>query len=238
MIKSLKILIVEDEILVAEDVATDLTEFGCSIVGVLSSGEECIEKINLLNPDVVVMDIRIQGKYDGIETAKIINQTKRIPVVYLTANSDQQTLNKVLSVFPSLFISKPYNKNDLFLAISVFHQITDTNNEYNVSHVSDAIFIKVVNQYKKIKLEDIIYIEAAGSYSKLITPKETLMVSNNLNYLQLNIKSSKFRRVHRSYIVNINCVDGFDNNKLLIGNSKIPISRQYLKEVMMSFKRL
>jgi CheY-like chemotaxis protein len=80
-----KILIVEDEILIAEDLRLVLQRMGHEVVGVASSGAEAIQKANKLHPDLVLMDVRLQGAMDGIETARRIRSTADIPIIYVTA---------------------------------------------------------------------------------------------------------------------------------------------------------
>ena len=236
---AIKVLIVEDEMLVAEDIATDLSQHGFEITDTLISGEECINRFEELNPDVIIMDIHIKGKYDGIITAKLLNEKKIVPIVYLTANSDEQTIKRLLDIFPASFISKPYNKTDLIIAIEVAYNLQHANKYNEIKKEStNSIFIKMGNQYKKIKLSDILYLEAAGSYSKIYTEKETMMVSYNLSHFENIIQNSIFKRIHRSYIINIKYVDGLESNSVIISQKAIPVSKQYYKEVMKLFKKL
>lgn len=236
---AIKVLIIEDEMLVAEDIATDLMQYGFEVIDTIISGEECLKRFEELKPDVVIMDIHIKGKYDGIETAKLLNKIKTIPIIYLTANSDQQTVKRVLDIFPASFISKPYNKNDLMIAIEVAYNSQHTTKyKKNEQESTDSIFIKMANQYKKIKLSDILYLEAAGSYAKIFTTNEELMVSYNLSHFEEMVQSPIFKRVHRSYIININYVSGLESNSVIINNKSIPVSKQYTKEVMALFKKL
>jgi len=89
-----KILIVEDERIVAEDIRTKLEYVGYVVAGIASSGEEALKKTEKLQPDLVLMDIVLEGKMDGIEAAAQILSRFNIPVVYLTAYSDERTLKK------------------------------------------------------------------------------------------------------------------------------------------------
>ncbi|MCK6649701.1 MAG: response regulator [Bacteroidia bacterium] len=236
---AIRVLIVEDEMLIAEDIATDLIQYGFEVVGTHISGEECLKKFEQLNPDVVIMDIHIKGKYDGIETAKLINDIKKTPIVYLTANSDQQTVKRVLDIFPATFISKPYNKNDLIIAIEVAYNLQYSKKYFlNNQPLQETIFIKSKNQYKKINLMDILFLEADGSYSKIFTKMEELLVSYNLSHFEDIVQHPAFKRIHRSYIVNINYVDGLDSNAVIVNNKQLPVSKQYAKEIMAMFKKL
>ena len=236
---AIKILLVEDEVLVAEDIAADLMEYGFNVVDMVISGEECLQKHEQHNPDVVIMDINIKGKIDGIETAKLLNEKKVVPIVYLTANSDLTTMQRVLDTFPAAFISKPYTKVDLIMAIELAFNSFNLKNQYSSKQeISDSIFIKTTNQYKKIKFTDILYIEAAGSYSTVRTRIEELAVSYNLSHFEKIIPPHLFKRIHRSCIINIEQVDALETNAVIINNKILPVSKPFYKEIMGLFKKL
>ncbi len=114
-----KILIVEDERIVAEDIKTKLEYVGYAVAGIASSGEESVKKAEKLQPDLVLMDIVLEGKMDGIEAAAQILYRFNIPVVYLTAYSDERTLKKAKATEPFGFIIKPFEAQDLFTAIEM-----------------------------------------------------------------------------------------------------------------------
>ncbi len=91
---SSQILIVEDELIVADDLATDLQGLGYVVTGIASTGEEAIRCVAITNPDLVLMDIRLAGKMDGVQTAHAIQRMKETPIVYLTAYADNETLER------------------------------------------------------------------------------------------------------------------------------------------------
>ncbi|NBD32031.1 MAG: response regulator [Cyanobacteria bacterium] len=90
-----KIFIVEDELIIAKSLARQLEKLNYDVVGTASSGEKALELIEQNPPDLVLMDIVIAGEMDGIETAKKIREKFDIPVIYLTAYSDEETLKRV-----------------------------------------------------------------------------------------------------------------------------------------------
>ena len=114
-----KILIVEDEIITAKDIKESLQDMGYTVIAVVSSGEEAIKKINEDNPDLVLMDIMLQGEMDGIETAKQIRSHFNIPVVYLTAYSDKEILERAKITEPFGYIIKPFNERELNTNIEI-----------------------------------------------------------------------------------------------------------------------
>ncbi|MES1024553.1 response regulator [Gloeocapsa sp. BRSZ] len=120
------ILIVEDELLVAKDIQNRLTKFGYAVVGVVSSGKEAINKAIEKNPDLILMDIHLKGELDGIEVAQVIYEDLNIPIVYLTANADDSTLERAKATEPFGYILKPFKEKELKTTIEITltkHQI-------------------------------------------------------------------------------------------------------------------
>ncbi|OPY25724.1 MAG: two-component response regulator [Methanobacterium sp. PtaU1.Bin242] len=108
-----KILIVEDEIIEANGIQLSLENVGYTVCGIAATGEEAIQKVNLLEPDLIIMDIFLKGSMDGIEAAALIKEDFNIPVIYLTAHSDDDALKRAKVTIPYGFIIKPYNKREL-----------------------------------------------------------------------------------------------------------------------------
>ena len=116
--KDKSIFIVEDERIIAMDLAKRLNDMGFKVEGIASSGTEAIEQITKLKPDLVIMDIVIQGEYDGIETATKLKPLN-IPIVYLTAYSDQETLDRAKLTEPYGYILKPFKDKEIKTTLEV-----------------------------------------------------------------------------------------------------------------------
>jgi diguanylate cyclase (GGDEF)-like protein len=114
-----KILIVEDESIIAEDIADSLESIGYTVVGIVASGEEAILLAGKLQPDLVLMDIMLQGEMDGITAAEQIQSRYQIPAIYLTAYADDKTLERVKDTNPFGYIVKPYEEKNLHLTIQI-----------------------------------------------------------------------------------------------------------------------
>lgn len=236
---ALKILIVEDEVIVAEEIAADLTDYGFEITEIAISSEECLSSIKNNLPHLILMDINIKGSKDGVETTLLINENYNIPIIYLTANTDAVTIKRVLETSPYGFISKPYNKKDLSIAIEI--ALTKHNEKLNLNNtsvISDSFFVKNGDYYTKLNIDDIDYIEADGSYTNVYAKDKKYTLSSNLNYFQNNQHNPIFVRIHRSYIVNIKKVEAFDKDSVIINSKPIPISKSYQKEIMTFFNKL
>ena len=113
------VLVVEDEALVAEELQERLTRLGYRVVGVHDTAERALVATDALQPDLVLMDIRLKGRMDGIEAASHIYQQHQIPVIYLTAHSDQSTRQRAMATAPFGYVLKPFQERDLLVAIEV-----------------------------------------------------------------------------------------------------------------------
>jgi CheY-like chemotaxis protein len=114
-----KILIVEDDDIIAKVEDWRLKNLGYEVCGRAITGAEAMEMAAKHKPDVVLMDINIKGDIDGIETAKMIKKAYNIPVIYVTSHSDGQTLERARDTNPDGFVVKPFDDNDLRVAISL-----------------------------------------------------------------------------------------------------------------------
>lgn len=111
------ILIVEDEMIIAMEIAAIIKRMGHAVVGTAMTGQDAISLAELRHPDIVLMDIFLKGMMDGITAAEIIFQTYRIPVIYITANSDLNTLERAMKTRPFGYLTKPVNAGELQTAI-------------------------------------------------------------------------------------------------------------------------
>jgi DNA-binding response OmpR family regulator len=112
-------LIIEDEALVAEELTDRLGRLGFSVIAAVDNAEEGIEIATREHPDVVLLDIRLRGKKDGIDAAKEIRQQVDVPIIYLTAYSDPKTLDRVKATEHDGYILKPFHRRELRSTIDV-----------------------------------------------------------------------------------------------------------------------
>ncbi len=115
----IQILVVEDEVIVAQDIAGRLTKLGYAVTATVSSGEEAIQKAIENPPDLVLMDIVLKGDMDGVTAAEKIRTNRNVPTVFLTAYADDQTLQRAKLTDPFGYIIKPFQQNDLRVAIEI-----------------------------------------------------------------------------------------------------------------------
>src|ERR1041384_3940772 len=114
-----RLLVVEDERIVALDLRGALEDLGYTVIGTAASSDEALRTADESRPDLVLMDIRIAGASDGIQAASLLRSRYQLPVVYLTANADQATLERALATEPAGYLVKPYNHQSLRTTIEV-----------------------------------------------------------------------------------------------------------------------
>lgn len=227
----LKILIVEDEMLIAANIAMQLESIGYEVVGIVPRGIEAVNSAKLDKPDLVLMDINLKGEMDGIETAIAIQKERKMPIIYLTANSDEAHFNRAKATNPYAFISKPFKKLDLQHAIELAaERILQENSEVKTEMpkliLTDRIFVKQNDLMCKILIADILYLEADRNYCQVYTQDKNYLLVNTLKNMEDKLPTEAFQRVHRSFIVNINQVQEFNHNHLTVGNKILPLSKE------------
>jgi len=115
-----RILIIEDEWLIAEDLRMVLRKLGHEVIAIARTGEEAV-KLTLENsPDLIFMDVQLEGDIDGIDAAISIRKNCNMPIIYCTANTDDSTVMKMASTSPKGLVMKPFNNCDIERAISPF----------------------------------------------------------------------------------------------------------------------
>jgi CheY-like chemotaxis protein/DNA-binding PadR family transcriptional regulator len=114
-----KILVVDDEAIITMQLEERLSSMGYIVAGMAASGEDAVDKARSVRPDIVLMDIVMPGKMNGIEAAKIINEELDIPVVFVTSYADDTIIEKAKSVRPYGYIVKPFNELEIKAAIEV-----------------------------------------------------------------------------------------------------------------------
>ncbi len=242
--QNIEVLIVEDELIVAEEIKEILLKNGYQIYGQFDDSVECLEKIKSSKPDIALLDINIKGDLDGIELAQKIKELHSIPIVFLTAYSDDHFLKRAKNVEPAAYLTKPFKERDVTasIEIAVSNHLKDTNEEVNQNNYflfnTEWLFIKEGSRFKKMSYMDIKYIEATGSYSNIVCTDKIITVAVNLKYIAGKIKSPKFLRVHRSFIVNLSFIDSFEGNTIYLGKEKIPISQNYKENFLASLNIL
>ena len=236
-----KILVVEDEMVIGANISLELTNMGFEVTGIVPRGEEALHHIKQNPPDIVLLDTRLKGKRDGIETAQIMEKEFNIPVIYLTANADNFNFNRAKITHPYAFISKPYKKLDLQRAIELTvlqiqaektPQKTNGGNEVLAYILSDYLFVRNNDKLVKVEIKDIFYIEAERNYCRIYSKDKEYLLVMTLKEMDEKLPQKHFIRVHRSFIVNLSKIDEISTSHIVIGKTAIPVSKALKEELL------
>lgn len=257
--EKVNILIVEDESIVALNLSMGLEADGYDIAGIADNAEDALQLFTENEIDIVLMDINIIGERDGIQTAQELLKHKSVPIIYLTALTDSQTVSRVKGMQPAAFLTKPYHISNvriaIELAISNFaiaqqsHQPStkvvsldkspspgESNAEKEVLlQMQDHIFVKNNYRFVKMKLSDILYAEADNNYISLITTEGKTTVRLSLNQFMEKIRSASLIRIHRSFAINMNAIQSFNDQQVVVDKYELPIGRNYREAFLQHF---
>lgn len=242
----LRILIVEDEMVIGANISLQLSRFGYEVTGIVPRGEEALVHVRENQPDLVLLDINLKGNIDGIQTAEMMQKEHDIPVIYLTANSDDAHFNRAKATHPYAFISKPYKGLDLKRAIeltanrlqSVSQNETQSTVENPTSKdkssfiLTDSIYVRNHDKMVKIIVKDIYYIEAERNYCRIYSKEKEYLLVMTLKELIEKLPQGHFVRVHRSYIVNVEHVDEVALSHVAVAKKAIPLSKSHRDDLL------
>lgn len=237
----IKILIVEDEMIIAANISLQLTSLGYEVTGIIPRGEEALTNIKQNQPDIILMDISLKGEIDGIETVQIMQNDNDIPVIYLTANADDGNFNRAKSTHPYAFISKPFKKLDLQRAIELTVLQLQHENENEKRPIeersspfilSDCIFVRHHEKMVKVDIKDILYIEAERNYCRIYSKGKEYLLVMTLKDMDEKLPQRHFIRVHRSFIVNLSQIDEVATSHIVIAKKAIPVSKALKEELL------
>ena len=233
--KKVKILVVEDEILIADNICDTLEELGYEALEPAINYTEAIETIENEKPDLAILDIQLSGTKTGIDVAKEILDNYNFPFIFLTSNADLSTINEAKKVTPSAYLVKPFSKNELFSSIEValynYAKKAELLNNENLV-IKDALFLKEKGVYQKVRFEDILYLKSAHIYMEIIMKdKRKSVIRGSLNDI-INHLTTDFIRVHRGFIINTKHLQQIESTILMVNNEIIPIGKKYRQDIL------
>lgn len=253
---SVQVLIVEDEGIVALNLAEGLRMDGFEVAGIADNAAEALDLYNNNTVDIVLMDINIIGETDGIDLATAIIAIRPVPIIFLTAFTDAATVERVKKVCPAAFLTKPYHINNVRIAIELALNnfavaqppggaklvsmpgatLKETPNADTILQLEGHIFIKSNYRFVKLALTDLLYAEADSNHVHLHTKSTKFTLRLSLNALLEKIHYNRMIRIHRSYAVNMDAIEAFNEQDVFIGNKELPIGSSYKEEFLHRFQ--
>jgi len=223
--------------IVVRDLKARLKSMGYEDIMSFDNGPGFLEHIKQEGADLCLVDIHIKGPIDGIQTVQQIPENKKIPIIYITAQADHETFTQAKTTKPAAYLTKPYNafelQTSIELAVEAFEEHPQEEPESkNIKVIDDKIFIKHQNRYDRVKLSEICYMEAFGNYSEIHTETKRYTVVTQLGKLETALQEDFLFRCHRSFIINLNAVLGFDESAAYVLEKTIPIAKNQRQEFL------
>lgn len=237
----IKIGIVEDEAIIAENIAMALAANGYEALEPAESYDEALSLVRSQRPDLVLIDIVLKGSKSGIDLAHYLSEHERIPFIFLTSNSDKRTVGLAKTTRPSAYLLKPFNKDDIYTAVEIaLYNYANRAEAYEQDNVGlvirDALFVKHRERYIKVPFTEVAYLQSDHVYVDLtcISGAKYTLRSSLENLLQQFPPS--FFRTHRSYAVNTAHIGSINHSHVYIGRYEIPVSKSYRDQLLSIIK--
>lgn len=223
---SFNILIVEDELMIAEMIKEMLSELDYQVLGVAKNYKEATASLESKRDviDLIVLDINLNDHKNGIDIGSLIKEKYQIPFVYLTSYSDPQTIRAAASTEPAAYLLKPFTVGDLHATVEVI--------KARKAVSAKSIMIKENDLNVKLEVADISYVKSDNNYLEIFTSHKKHLTRNSLEKFLEDVEESNIIRVHRSFAINISKIQAVNGQYLMIDDQKIPISRKHKSELM------
>lgn len=235
----LKIGVVEDELVIARTLLSTLEELGYDYCGPAINYTEAMEMVDTEKPDLILLDIQLAGKKDGFDVAEKLNESNKIPFIFLTANSDVETIDRAKKVNPHAYIVKPFTKEELYAAIEIaFNNFLDTSKNVTAKRITSEsvatfLFVKDGYAFKKIFFDELLYLESEANYVVLhLTSQRKVLVRSTIGDFMERLDANRFVRIHRRFSVNTHFIEDVFPNELSLPGQKLAIGKSYREELL------
>ncbi|MEQ8472616.1 MAG: response regulator transcription factor [Marinoscillum sp.] len=248
---TLKILVAEDNLMHASKMEMTLDQMGYDLLGIYANQKDFLEAFVIQEPDLVILDIELEGGTDGVNMAKTIQQIRPVPVIFATSFEDRETMNRAMQTDPYAYLIKPVAKAGLQAAIELaIHKFAKQSANTGSSHpesfdeaaiLFNSFFVKSGSKLQKVRLDDIQWVEVAQDrYCDLVTTDRKFQVRSSLNQLEQKLDPGKFLRIHRAVIVNLNHIEGIDEIDMVveIGGQSLPLGGAYKAALLAKVKMI
>ncbi len=228
---NLRILIVEDEVLIAEDIKDSLLSFKIKEdnIQMAHNKQEAFLQLDVFKPDLILLDIRMEGQTDGLDIANELNKTTQIPYIFITSHSDVEMVKEIIKTKPAGYITKPFKKSDLYANITLVAYAGNDN---------ASVSIKDGYQNHLIKLNEVIHIKSSGNYIDIYLDSGQRITSRRtLESFLSEIQNENFFKLNKSGIVNLKKIRSYDKNEVVLNSGEtLPISKLVYEEFVQKIK--
>jgi len=243
-VTKLRIGIIEDELLIAEEIYLTLQQIGYSPLRPAYNYNDGLKLIKTEQPDLLLIDISLNDEKDGIQLAAEVNNNFNIPFIFLTGNTDAETIERAKAVKPAAYLVKPFVQSDLFSAIEIAfsnfisHQSEKVSTQSISQALSDSLFIREASIYHKIKLNEILYVESENVYLNIYTKEKCHVARMKMEDFLSDYAHGSFFRIHRSYAINLHELESISIANVVVAGKEVPMNKVFKDDLMKVLKTL
>lgn len=242
--KALKILIVEDELIIAESIKEMAEELGHEVIAVAGTFQQAKTALSTKKPDLALLDINLNDPDgNGLDLGTWIQQEQKTPFVFITSYSDAGHLSAAKSLNPQGYILKPLNKDRLFVALELAMDNAAHRNSSSEANAElqamfqDSFFVKDGIHLHKIAFDSIFWLKSEGNYTEIVTKEKTYLIRSLLKEIIERLPAQLFLRTHRSYIINSTKVTTVAAENVVLNNDQIiPVGDTFKKDIRQFFE--
>lgn len=238
----IRVLIVEDEPLFAEQLEAALQDLGYEVVGPAADARIALALHRTETIDLALLDVQLRGATDGVELAQQLLAHRPIPLIFLTSRADGETFGRAQELGPAAYLTKPVAADALQRAIAL--ALSNFSAKYPAADtflqvpggeaLPDTLFIKENGMLEKIRLSEVQWVTADDKICRLTLASRTVQVRMPLRELVRHLPAESFVQIQRSYYVNLNHIERLDTARHLVqvGEHILPVSRMLQEELL------
>ncbi len=241
---AVNILLVEDEIIVRKDIEQQLIRLGHKVIAQADTGKKALDLAREAKPDLVLLDIQLKGDMTGIDVAEALRKEMDVPIIYLTANADEATVERAKHTEPHGYIIKPFQEVNLRTTIEMAVHKHAREMEVRVENNllrsltefksgANYLFIKHQSRLVRLDTKDIYYVEALKDYMQVVTKDLKYIIHATMKDIERKLSNTEFQRIHRSYIVNMEKITYISGGEVVLDDveKEISVGPNYREEL-------
>lgn len=243
---ALHLVIVEDDAVIAADLAALLRDLGHRIAATCPDAFTALQAVTVHRPDLVLLDINLGRGRDGVHVAEHLNAVERVPFVFITGHTDQRTLDRVKATRPAGFIIKPFDEDELRTQIEIAlarhaAQVVVGTRPGEAppqgSRSAEMLFVRDKGRLAKVPVQEIRYVEADNNYVVIHTADRRYVLARSLNSMEERLASSHFVRIHRRYLVDVRRITALREREALLGDVVLPVGKTHKEALRLRWEQ-
>ena len=245
----MRILALEDERVFANLITFIVGKLGYELIGIADNSVDMLRLVRATQPDMILLDINVNGDKDGIQIAELIQQTPNpAPMIFITSHGEQEIFERAKQTNPYAYITKPFDENTLQRAIELaFYKHTQSIESsegflgWNQDiFLQESLFVKTGDRLEKINIQDILYIEVELKYVTLHTKTKRVVARLTLREIMDKLPANQFIQIHRNCVINTQYIENINlkTNEIELAGKTVTVSKRQKEEFIEKLNKI